>query len=155
MNEMFREHVESLHPSFERLMAMPSVKACALPKEMPVRGIYLFSEGNRHLYVGRTNRLRRRLTEHCRKGSTHNSAPFAFLLARTASGQLAASYRPNGSRAELEKDPTFKSAFMAAKSRVSGMDIRYVEEVDPLRQALLEMYVAIALQTLHNSFDNH
>lgn len=155
MNGMFRTHVESLHPSFERLMAMPPIKACALPKKMPVRGIYLFSEGDKHLYVGRTNRLRRRLTEHCRKGSTHNSAPFAFLLARVASGKTAVSYRPKGSRAELEKDTTFMSAFATAKSRVSNMDISYVEEIDPLRQALLEMYVAIALQTPHNSFENH
>ena len=155
MNEMFRKHVESLHPSFERLMAMPPVKACALPQKMPTYGIYLFSEGQKHLYVGRTNRLRKRLADHCRKSGTHNKATFAFLLARIASGVKTASYRPNGSRAELEKDPAFKSAFAAAKSRVGDMDIRYVEEVDPHRQALLEMYVAIALQTPHNSFDNH
>ena len=155
MNQIFQAHIESLLPSFERLMAMTPIKVHALPKEVPARGIYLFSEGNKHLYVGRTNRLGRRLAEHCRKGSTHNSAPFAFLLARVASGKTTVSYRPNGSRAELEKDPTFKSAFAAAKNRVSNMDIRYVEESDPLRQALLEMYVAIALQTPHNSFENH
>lgn len=148
-------HVESLHPSFERLMAMPPVKVRTLPKEMPARGIYLFSEGDKHLYVGRTNRLQKRLANHCGKGSTHNSATFAFLLARVASGKTVATYRRDGSRTDLEKDPIFGSAFAIAKSRVSNMDIRYVEESDPLRQALLEMYVAIALQTPHNSFDNH
>jgi hypothetical protein len=155
MNETFREHVESLHPSFERLMAMPPVKVCTLPKSMPTRGIYLFSEGAKHLYVGRTNRLRKRLKEHCRKSSSHNSAPFAFLLARETCGKLTASYQPNGSRAQLEKDETFGPAFIAAKSRISNMEVRYVEESDPLRQALLEMYVAIALETQHNSFENH
>ncbi len=35
------------------------------------------------------------------------------------------------------------------------MDIRVVEETNPNRQALLEMYVSIALKTLHNDFDNH
>jgi hypothetical protein len=85
MNDAFRKHVESLHPAFERLMGMPPVKVCSLPKQMPKRGVYLFSEGDSHLYVGRTNRLRQRLAEHCRKSSTHNSAPFAFLLARNAS----------------------------------------------------------------------
>jgi len=35
------------------------------------------------------------------------------------------------------------------------MTLQVVEEKDPLRQALLEMYVAIALQTKHNDFDNH
>jgi hypothetical protein len=152
MNETFRAHVESLHPSFDRLMAMTPVKVCALPKAMPARGIYLFSEGDTHLYVGRTNRLRKRLKEHCRKSSTHNSAPFAFLLARKLSGMVSASYQPKGSRAQLERDGTFGPAFVVAKSRVSKMDVRYVEESDPLRQALLEIYVAMALNTPHNSF---
>jgi hypothetical protein len=35
------------------------------------------------------------------------------------------------------------------------MDIRFVEEADPLRQTLLEVYVAVALQTPHNGFDTH
>jgi hypothetical protein len=65
------------------------------------------------------------------------------------------SYRPNGSRAQLEKDHIFGPAFVAAKSRVSIMDVRYIAENDPHRQALLEMYVAIALNTRYNSFENH
>jgi predicted GIY-YIG superfamily endonuclease len=155
MNEVFRKHVESLHPSFERLMAMPPSKVCALPRSMPNHGIYLFSEGSAHLYVGRTNRLRQRLSEHCRKSSTHNSAPFAFLLARAQCDMQRASYKSEGSRAELEKHEVFRPAFIAAKLRVSNMDVRFVEESDPLRQALLEMYVSIALPTPHNSFENH
>ena len=35
------------------------------------------------------------------------------------------------------------------------MDIRYVEEADPVRQALLEIYVALASGAEQNSFDNH
>jgi hypothetical protein len=35
------------------------------------------------------------------------------------------------------------------------MDIRFIEESDPVRQALLEIYVASALQTPFNDFDNH
>lgn len=35
------------------------------------------------------------------------------------------------------------------------MNIRVVEESDPLRQALLEMYVAVALEAPYNDFDNH
>ncbi len=155
MNEIFRAHVESLHPAFERLMAMPPVKPCSLPINMPSRGIYLFTETGIHLYVGRTNRMRQRLREHCRASSTHNSAPFAFLLAREATGQTVATYQVRGSRAQLEQDPVFRQAFTAAKARVSNMDVRVVEEGDPLRQALLEMYVSIALQTPHNSFENH
>jgi hypothetical protein len=35
------------------------------------------------------------------------------------------------------------------------MELRYVEEKDQLRQALLEIYVAVVLQTPHNDFETH
>jgi hypothetical protein len=139
MDHRFKEFVEGLHPSLERLVVMIPVKIGALPRDMPKAGIYLFSEGGSHLYVGRTNRIRQRLGEHSRPSSTHNSAPFAFRLAREATGRVAASYAPEGSRIELEGDPHFNEAFSAAKKRVRSMDVRYVEEFDPLRQALLRL----------------
>jgi hypothetical protein len=155
MNEDFRKHVDSLHPLFDRLMSMHATKVCSLPKSTPRRGIYLFSEGDRHLYVGRSNRLRVRLAEHCRRSSTHNSAPFAFLLARTASGKELPKSKTKLSRSQLEKHKDFHELFAAAKDRVSKMDVRFVEVIDPFQQALLEMYASIALVTPHNSFENH
>lgn len=115
----------------------------------------MFTEAGQHLYVGRTNRMRQRLQEHCRPSSTHNSAPFAFLLARETTGQTSATYSAEGSRAQLEKSPAFREVFSAAKARVAAMDVRFVEERDPMRQARLEMYAAVALQTPYNSFENH
>lgn len=44
---------------------------------------------------------------------------------------------------------------MAAKSRIARMSIRYVEESDPVAQALLEIYVAVVLKAKYNDFDNH
>jgi hypothetical protein len=35
------------------------------------------------------------------------------------------------------------------------MKVRYVQEDDPLRQALLEIYVAIATKAKRNDFDTH
>jgi hypothetical protein len=52
-------------------------------------------------------------------------------------------------------DPDFAKAFLLAKQRVRGMDLRYVEEVDQLRQALLEIYVAVVLRTPYNDFATH
>ena len=57
--------------------------------------IYLFSQDGCPLYVGRTNNLRKRLQHHTR--NNHNQATFAFLLARHETGNLKASYQPNGS----------------------------------------------------------
>jgi hypothetical protein len=132
---------------------MAPVTAATLQRGMPARGVYLFSEGQKHLYVGRTNRLRARLLEHGRGASGHNTAPFAFLLTREATHQTKATYRPSGSRRELAADPVFAAAFAAAKQRVRAMEIRFVEETDPTRQALLEIYVALALETRYNDFD--
>ena len=55
----------------------------------------------------------------------------------------------------MEKSPAFREAFSKAKARVADMDVRFVEEGDPMRQALLEMYASVALQTPYNSFENH
>lgn len=156
MDERFRQLVDGLHPKFERLLAMPPVAYAALPRTMPERGIYLFSEGDRHLYVGRTNRIRKRLQNHCRPSGTHFTATFAFRIAREVTNRMTASYAKQGSRGDLVKtEPAFAAAFVAAKSRVASLDIRFVEEADPVRQALLEIYVATVLRTPYNDFDNH
>jgi hypothetical protein len=52
-------------------------------------------------------------------------------------------------------DATFGGAFKRAKARVAAMDLRYIEEPDPVRQAFLEIYVAVTLGTPYNDFDNH
>lgn len=155
MNEKFRQHIESLHPSFERLRNCVPFRFASIPKVLPKAGVYLFSEGEHHLYVGRTNNIRTRIQQHCRPGSTHNSAPFAFRLARETRKVLRATYKADGSRAHLVQDPHFALAFTDAKARLREMNIRVVEETNPLRQALLEMYVAVALEAPYNDFDNH
>lgn len=155
MHEHFRRHIELLHPLFESLLRSDPFTFGSLPGHLPKAGIYLFTEADRDLYVGRTNSIRRRLQQHCRPSSTHNSAPFAFRLAREARHVLKATYRQEGSRAHLVQNPEFAAAFAAAKSRLCDMQIRVVEESNPLRQALLEMYVAVSLGTPYNDFDNH
>ena len=155
MNPTFASAIVQLHPSFEALLAMEPCHPLKVPKSAPQAGIYLLSEGLQHLYVGRSNRISKRLGNHCRVGATYKMAAFAFRLARLETGHLKASYKPIGSRADLMKDPKFRAAFVTAKDRIRHMDVRYVSEPDPLRQALLEVYVAIALRTAHNDFDTH
>jgi hypothetical protein len=82
-------------------------------------------------------------------------AAFAFRLARIETGQLKATYKAEGSRDALMLDPVFRAAFESGKARIREMDVRFVEEADPVRQALLEVYVAIALATPHNDFATH
>lgn len=156
MNKKFATFVESLAPKLTQLTAMPPLKYGELPRDMPLSGVYLFSEGGTHLYVGRSNTLRQRHGRHCRPGATHRQAAFAFLLAREETGLLTAAYRAGeGSRAGLIEQPLFREAFIAAKARIRAMDYRFVEEADQTRQALLEIYCAVALGTPYISFGTH
>jgi predicted GIY-YIG superfamily endonuclease len=155
MDAGFSELINSLEPKYRALVSMAPVKYAALPRKLPTRGIYLFSEGSDHLYVGRTNRLRERLRGHCIPSGTHYTATFAFRIARKSTGRTEATYSSAGSRADLVNDAVFSSAFEAAKQRIAVMDIRFVEEPEPTRQALLEIYAATVLKTPYNDFDNH
>lgn len=49
----------------------------------------------------------------------------------------------------------FAREFAAAKVRIRSMQVRYVEEKDPIRQALLEIYVSVVHGTPYNEFDTH
>jgi hypothetical protein len=151
MNPKFACLTESLEPSFQRLIACPPhTGRGGLPRGLPKRAVYLFSEGGEHFYVGRTNRLRARHREHM--SGRNNDAPFAFKLARKATcdrviGKLT--------RAQLELHPLFTSAFEEARKRVERMEFRWVEEADPNRQCLLEIYATIVLGAHYNDFENH
>jgi hypothetical protein len=56
------------------LMAMKPVKAMTMAKDMPTRGVYLFSKKGKPLYVGRSNKLHRRPGRHCGVTATHRMA---------------------------------------------------------------------------------
>ncbi len=149
--------VEQLHPSFDKLIGMASCSNGVFPQKLPKSGVYLFSEGDRHLYVGRSNGLRRRYGEHSRPSSQHNQAVFAFKLAREMTGQQVAAYVPGpGSRVGLSQElGALADAFRAAKERVRRMEYRHVEETDQTRQAPLELYCAIVLGCPYNDFNTH
>ena len=155
MDPQFRKKVEALDVKLKQLRDMQAVKRHNLPKGMPEKGIYLFTERGKHKYVGRSRNLRSRLLEHGRPSSNHYMATFAFRLAREKVGKTIATYKKSGARSDLERSPAFAKAFDEAKERVARMDIRFVEEDDPTQQALLEIYAAIALGTPHNDFDTH
>ena len=155
MHKSFKILAENLDPRFRQLMRMPSARYGSLPKNVPDTGIYLLSEGNRHLYVGRSNRIRQRLGKHSQPSSPPNAAAFAFQLAREKTGKVKATYKKKGSRKDLMKNRKFREAFSNAKERIRNMDVRYVGESDPTTQCLLEVYAAVVLKTSYNSFDTH
>jgi len=156
MHRKFSEVIESLHTSYERLIALAPSSEGKLPRNMPLSGVYLFSENGKPLYVGRSRNMRRRYGLHTRPSAQHNQASFAFLLARESLGMTCASYKPGKtSRVGLSENSDFVREFKQAKSRIRSMDYRFVEETEATRQALLEIYCSVSLGTPYNDFCTH
>ena len=127
-----------------------------MTKRIPLHtpGIYAFYHEGRAVYVGRTRNLRRRLSEHGRVGSSHYSASFAFLRARHAAEAAGHTASLAGlTRPDLAQHEVFGPLFVAEKSIVAGMTLRWVAVPDAVTQALLEVYAALELGTPFNSFE--
>jgi len=122
-------------------------------KCMPRKGIYVFYEDNKPIYVGRSRNLKSRILNHSRPSSSHFSASFAFLLARQKTDCLRT--KDNRSRGQLEKDPKFAVVFKEQKERIARMKIKAVEIEDPNTQAIFEIYCSEKLCTPYNDFDTH
>lgn len=162
MDSVFARAVDSLVPSFNQLMAMKPIRGERFPlngqpRNQKVAGVYLMSEGDVHLYVGRSNSIVDRFYAHRRASSGDGVAAFAYRLACLTSGRTTVSYvsgHPDNRKIKMA-DSEFLEHFSEAKARIRLMDFRYVEEADPVKQAILEVYCAVALGTPHNTFDNH
>jgi hypothetical protein len=152
MKIQFQEIRQAIDTKVQILLSMNPILASDIRNGTPVGGVYLFSEGSTHLYAGRTKRsIAARVRDHF---STADDCPFAWLIAREEVGRKA-TYHTEGSRKSLLADPTFKSVYEHAKERIRRMHVRYVGESVPERQALLEIYVALASEAKYNDFDTH
>ena len=149
--ERFAGQLEIVEASFRRLVARALVRMDEHRSTTPKRaGVYVIVERDRAIYVGRTRDLRRRLNDHL--SSSVSKAALAVRMARDDTG-LRASYKKEHSARHLFKtDEAFRAAFNSATERISAMHVLYVIEEDDVRQALLEIYAAVQLNTPYNSF---
>ena len=107
MNKSFNELVATMPGLLQSLQSQPFRTRENLAG-IPERGVYVFYENAKALYVGRSNRLKARIQEHGREGS-HNSAPFAFNLAKE---KMRAKEIPHYvTRKELGASPRFRGGF--------------------------------------------
>lgn len=150
------ERWDQLHPELrtrldELLSCIPVADTKLLPRQP---GIYLFTENGRHLYVGRTRKLRGRIRGHSKPASRTNQAHFAVHLARES---YEAEHGEPPQKPFLGHEE-FHRHFAAAKLRIAAMEVRYVltppSSMDAL-QAVLEIYVAMELQARYNDFGTH
>jgi hypothetical protein len=153
MDDKFRTLIDDLYKKYEELMSLHPVTVDTAPSDCPIGGIYLFTENGVHLYTGRTKRrIRERLKGHVGRAE---DCPFAWHLAREETGNAEASYKTEGSRKHLLSQPHFRQAYDRAKERIKKMQVRYVGESDSVKQALLEIYVAVVCKAKFNDFDTH
>lgn len=153
MEPEFKKIIDAVAANYEQCKSCHAFTLKKPPPHLPQRGIYILCEGETVLYVGRSNRIKQRLRDHiC---NSHFKATFAFLLAREATGNLKPSYKKEGSRAHLLKGEKFQQCFNAAREKISKMNVLVLEEVNPTKQALLEIYAATVTNAPYSAFDNH
>ena len=152
MNAEFQATIELFPGYMKELLRELPVPANEL-KKIPNQGIYVFYEDDKPIYVGRSRNLSQRFKQHRQQSSNHNSATFAFMIAK----QDAAKKKLNihKTREELQIDPDFLPFFKNAKKRVSEMKIQVIDIDDPVEQTLFEVYAALELKTLYNNWKTH
>ena len=155
MDELFKARLTRITSQFNVLRASEPFRFPIGRRALPMQGVYLFSENGHPKYVGRSDNIRRRLGLHTRAGSSYSQASFATLLAKKNTG-LAANYLVGRDHPHhFSNKPEFTTAFAAAKLSIQNMTVQVAEEADAVNQALLEVYIAVALKTPFNDFRNH
>jgi len=112
MKQKWIERVKKLEVYLEDLKNCESIECSKLSK-VPTKGIYLFLEEDKPLYIGRTNRMKDRLIQHGRQSSQHNDAGFAFRIAKEQAKNKKVDI--NFSRSSLCISEIFKPYFKNAK----------------------------------------
>ena len=140
--------------NFEELAGSDPVPVGLRPSPLPpTPGVYLFTESGKHLYVGRTRNLRARVSQHV-PGTVRAMGPtLAVRLARKMTNRKPTYRERGGLKYLLAHDQAFQEAFKEAVARIRQMEVRFVEEANPLRSTLLELLVATELGTCYNSFE--
>jgi hypothetical protein len=153
MDNEFITIIEHLEKKYTILKNMTAVKLLDVPKDCPVGGVYLISENGGDLYAGRTKRsIKTRLKDHI---GTAPDCPLAWRLTRKNLNLPTADYQKANTRKSLLTKPDIKKEYNSAKKRVQTMEVRYVDETDPIKQALLEIYVAFKTKAPFNDFATH
>ena len=149
------------------------VKADELCKERcpSNKGIYTFYEGEKALYVGRSDRVTSRINEHGdgKIGKRSSKAALAVILAKEKLLRKNCSEHKHTPMKDIwnlkefqdlkygkvkgRKD--FKNFFNEAQLRIHKMRVGVVEIEDPNEQSIFEVYAHLELDTPYNSFRNH
>jgi len=145
MNAKFEKIINTFPALMEKLNKSNYITREDL-KKVPDRGIYVFYDGKKPIYVGRSERMRSRLREHSQQSSGQTSATFAFNIAKKIAKKNP-EINLKQPRKDLERDPKFSPIYRQAKIRVSNMRIKIIKIKDPITQTLFEIYAHLELKT--------
>ncbi len=152
MNERFKKLTDRMPLRLQSLLEQPLIARDDIGiTQVPQKGVYVFFEDNKPIYVGRSNRLKKRLKEHSQRSSDHYSATLAFKIAK----QNTLTLQKKQTNEQLMKNRDFVEEFEAAKDRIARTKIRFIEIEDQIEQAMFEIYASLALGTELNDFGTH
>lgn len=152
MNEELRSLLAQMDPLLVKLKACPP-ETFATRKKLPDRGVYVFYDGEKALYVGRSNQIWKRIGTHGREGASQEQASFAFrLLAKNYN--LTVGHGTGANRSQVAK--RYAAEFREQKRRVRSMTVRAVAVTDDTKSYFFEAYAILALGTTEfNKFEPH
>ncbi len=149
--EEFEAITARMGPLLKKLQNSPRYGEKTL-RGLPQEGVYVFYEGCKPMYVGRSSRqgIRKRVQQHTIPSSSHNQAVFAFKLLQET---LAV---PTGHGAPLKKPELaekYESESKEQKRRVRNMEVRAVKITDSLDPGSIRDLRCLGLEDPYNSFD--
>ena len=152
MNERFKKLTDRIPLRLQSLLEQPPIAIDDIGiTQVPQKGVYVFFEDDKPIYVGRSNRLKKRLKEHSQRSSDRYSATLAFRIAK----QNTSTLQKKQANEQLMKNRDFVEEFEAAKDRIARTKIRFIRIKDQIEQAMFEIYAALALNTRYNDFGTH
>jgi len=155
MNERFKKLADRMPLLLQSLLEQPLIARDDIGViQVPEKGVYVFFENNKPIYVGRSNRLKKRIKEHSQISSDQYSATLAFRIAKQNTLILQKKWGKQTNE-QLMKNSVFREKFEAAKDRIARTRIRFIEVKDQVEQAMFEIYAALVLDTELNDFSTH
>jgi hypothetical protein len=133
------------------------------------RGVYLFTERGKHLYVGRTGittrsrasggppitSFRHRFDQHTQPGRPPGASSFASRLMRNAAKRRGIEIPSDWWKDRRAASAEAYGLFCAAKTRIGAMECRVVafdDDLKGVRSSVAEIYVHAQLKTRFNDF---
>ena len=149
MRPEFQEITDKLEPLLVELLTSPKLKLGQLAT-VPDNGVYVFYEHNEPIYVGRSNRMPKRIREHGAESSKHGAATFALKLLRKKLDDPGG-HSPKYARKKIEE--CFGEQYAEERNRVRKMQFQVIEIKNQRVQYVFEAYAIISLGTTeYNSF---